>query len=70
MAIPRTRARQAYPGDRARILRDEAVDTVGRIWSPGDIVTPLSGGMDNLIGHHYLLCVEARFEAPRTNPLI
>lgn len=62
MSIPRTRARNAYPGDRAQILLSPATDTAGRAWSPGEAITPLAGGADNVTGGYYLACVETRFE--------
>ena len=56
-----TRRRNAYPGDRAVVLTRAATDVTGHEWPRGSVLTPMSGGRDNVAGVDYQQCAEARF---------
>lgn len=60
-----TRRRNAYAGDCAVVLTRAATDTTGHEWPRGSVLTPMSGGRDNVTGADYQQCAEARFEARR-----
>lgn len=54
MSIPKTKARNAFPGDTSRVLLEAATDSQGREWSKGETYTPMSGGYDNALGCRYV----------------
>jgi hypothetical protein len=61
--IPKTKARNAFPGDVVLVLTQSATDTQGREWKKGETLTPLSSGYDNTHGCQYMQTTTgARFE--------
>lgn len=45
--FPKTTARNAFPGDTARVLSHDAADSAGRQWPKGTVMTPSSSGFSN-----------------------
>lgn len=53
MNMPKTKQRNAYPGDQAVIFTAPATDASGKQWPRGTELVPLSGGFDNAAGCKY-----------------
>lgn len=66
MSIPKSKPRNAFPGDTVQILTSAAVDTQGRAWKRGETFTPFCGGYDNTRNCEYLETTGGtRFESER-----
>lgn len=62
--IPKVKTRNAFPGDRAVIFTEQAVDVAGNVWPKGTELVPKAGGFDSAVGRNYQEFMNgARFEA-------
>ena len=66
MSIPITKARNAFPGDRAVVFQATATDVAGKKWPAGTELTPKEAGADNAAGCNVQIYTNgARFEGSR-----